>query len=708
MESWPGRADPLGASCEESGTNFALFSEGARRVQLCLFDDDGSETRLDTAERDVSVWHLFVPGIGAGSRYGWRVDGPYEPQAGLRYNPNKLLIDPYALAIDGDVDWGPEVYGYAAGDPAGDLSFSEQDDASRIPRSIVVDGSFDWGNDSSPKTALADSVIYELHVKGFTALHPGVPEDLRGTYAGLAHSAAIEHLLLLGITSVELLPVHHLVHHQHLIDRGLRNYWGYDTIGFFAPYSGYSSAGGRGQQVNEFKQMVRALHAAGIEVILDVVYNHTGEGNQLGPTLSFRGCDNQAYYRLVEEDPRYYFDVTGTGNSFSPRHPQSLKLIMDSLRYWVTEMHVDGFRFDLAAALAREYYEVDRLSAFFDIIHQDPVLSRVKLIAEPWDIGPGGYQVGNFPPLWSEWNGKYRDTVRDYWRGQESGLGELAFRLTGSSDLYMDDRRRPIASINFITAHDGFTLNDLVSYNDKHNEANGEENKDGESTNRSWNCGVEGETDDPAIQALRNKMKRNFLATLALSQGVPMILGGDEMGRTQDGNNNAYCQDNEISWFDWSDRDENLALLGFARRVMDFRKQHPTFRRKRWFHGRPLHGGDIKDIAWFQPSGEEMTQEQWDTGFAKTLGMFLNGDQIADRGPQGQRIVDDTFLLLLNAHHEPIRFTLPDEVWGRAWSKVMDTSVADPDQVGGSIRSGEALDLDARSMVLLMKEGEAT
>ncbi|MEA2447509.1 MAG: isoamylase, partial [Actinomycetota bacterium] len=555
-----------------------------------------------------------------------------------------------------------------------------------------------------PRHPWHETVIYETHVKGFTITHPGVPHDLQGTYAGLGHPAAIEHLQLLGVTAVELMPVHHLIHPKHLIDEGLRNYWGYDSIGYFAPYSGYSSSGGRGEQVAEFKNMVKALHEANLEVILDVVYNHTGEGNHLGPMLSLRGADNATYYRLVPDNPRYYMDFTGTGNTLNVRHPETLKLIMDSLRYWVTEMHVDGFRFDLAAALARGFYEVDRLSAFFDIIHQDPVLSRVKLIAEPWDVGDGGYQVGNFPPLWSEWNGKYRDTVRDYWRGDDAALADFANRFTGSSDLYQDDGRRPLASINFVTAHDGYTLHDLVSYNEKHNEDNGENNMDGDNNNRSWNHGVEGETHDPEIRALRERQKRNFVTTLALSQGVPMFLGGDEMGRTQHGNNNAYCQDNEISWYDWSLRDENLALLGFTRRVMDFRQRHPIFRRRKWFLGREIRGSEVKDIGWFNPDGLEMTEEQWHAGYAKSIGVFLNGDEIPDPGPHGERIVDDSFLLLFNAHSDMIAYTIPPDRFGEEWAVMLDTAEPDLDEGSRTFKAGQELAVTARSIVVLSRE----
>jgi glycogen operon protein len=705
MEIWPGRPSPLGASWDGEGTNFALFSEHATAVNLCLFDETGTETGIPLTERRAFVWHGYVPGVGPGQRYGFRVDGPRAPEAGHRFNPNKLLIDPYGRAVDSDVDWGPELFGYVQGDPAEDLSYSDVDDAALVPKSVVVDGSFYWGDDAPPRIPWHETVIYETHVKGFTVTHPGIPEKLRGTYAGLGHPAAIEHLQLLGVTAVELLPVHHFVHQQFLLDKELRNYWGYDSIAFFAPYADYSSAGTVGEQVTEFKQMVKSLHDAGIEVILDVVYNHTAEGNHLGPTLSFRGADNAAYYRLVDDAPRYYLDFTGTGNSLSARHPQVLKLIMDSLRYWAMEVHVDGFRFDLAAALARELHDVDRLSAFFDIIHQDPVLSEMKLIAEPWDVGDGGYQVGNFPPLWSEWNGKFRDTVRDFWRGEDSSLGEFALRITGSPDLYQDDGRSPVASINFVTAHDGFTLNDLVSFNEKHNEANGENNADGESHNRSWNCGVEGPTDDPAVRELRERQKRNFLATLVLSQGVPMILGGDEMGRSQDGNNNAYCQDNEISWYDWSEPDENLALLGWTRRLMDFRRQHPVFRRRRWFKGRAIRGSDVTDIAWFNPDGAEMTEKQWNEGFAKSVGVLMNGEELPDPNHRGELVTDDTFLMMFNAHSDEVPFTLPTAAWGPEWAVVIDTAHPQIDEGEQTYKAGEEVALTARSLMVLQRTG---
>ncbi|MBW4544248.1 MAG: glycogen debranching protein GlgX [Symplocastrum torsivum CPER-KK1] len=672
---WPGRVYPLGSDWDGKGTNFALYSENATGVELCLFDREDKETRVELTEVSNFVWHGYLPGISPGQRYGFRVHGPWAPQEGHRFNPNKLLIDPYGKAIDGEVGNGPELFAYSWDSPEEDLSFSDLDDAHLVPKSVVVDESFDWGGDKLLRIPWHETVIYETHVKGFTKLHPDIPENLRGTYAGMAHPAAIAHLQRLGITAVELMPIHHYLSQPgHLVDKGLKNYWGYDSINYFAPFSGYSASGTLGGQVNEFKQLVKALHSAGIEVILDVVYNHTGEGNHQGPNLTLRGIDNATYYRLVEDDPRYYMDYTGCGNSLNVRHAQVLKLIMDSLRYWVTHMHVDGFRFDLASALARELYEVDSLAAFFDIIHQDPTLAGVKLIAEPWDIGEGGYQVGNFPVLWSEWNGKYRDTMRDYWRGEESGLGEFAYRFTGSPDLYFQTNgRQPNASINFITAHDGFTLNDLVSYNEKHNEANGENSMDGESHNRSWNCGAEGETDDPEVLRLREQQRRNMLTTLILSQGIPMLLGGDEMGRSQKGNNNGYCQDSEISWFDWDLVEGNDELLNFTRELIYFRRQHPVFRRRKWFQGQAIHGKAISDIAWFNPDGSDMTDEEWEVGYAKSIGVFLDGGQIPSPGPQGQRVSDDSFLLFFNAHYETIEFALPDGLSTKEWSVVIDT-----------------------------------
>jgi len=666
LEVWPGRPAPLGAVYDGAGTNFSLFSEVAERVELCLFDEAGAERRIPVEEVDAFCWHLYLPNVGPGQRYGWRVHGPWAPERGLRCNPAKLLLDPYARAVEGQVDWDPACFPYVFGD---ENARQDADSAPHVPKCVVHNPYFDWDRDRPPATPLHETLVYEVHVKGFTARHPGIPEALRGTYAGLGHPASLDYLTSLGVTAVELLPVHQFVHDAHLVERGLRNYWGYNSIGFFAPHNEYAAAGQRGEQVQEFKAIVRALHEAGLEVILDVVYNHTAEGNHLGPMLSFKGIDNPAYYRLVPDDPRYYYDTTGTGNSLNVRHPHSLQLIMDSLRYWVTEMHVDGFRFDLAATLARQFYEVDRLSAFFDLVQQDPVVSQVKLIAEPWDVGEGGYQVGNFPPTWSEWNGRYRDTVRDFWRGEPSTLAELASRLTGSSDLYQADTRRPVASVNFVTAHDGFTLADLVSYDEKHNEANGEGNADGESHNRSWNCGVEGPTEDPGVLALRRRQQRNFLATLFLSQGVPMLLGGDELGRTQRGNNNAYCQDGEISWYEWEQVDEDL--LAFTRRLIAFRREHPVFRRRRWFQGRAIRG--TPDIAWFRPDGEAMSDEDWEAGFARSVALFLNGEAIPTPDARGRRVVDDSFLVLLHADGEPIEWTLPP-AWEGAWELVLDTT----------------------------------
>lgn len=678
IKLWPGNPYPLGAHWDGNGTNFAIFSENATRIELCLFDNQGKETRVPLTEVSNYIWHGYIPGINPGQQYGFRVDGIHEPLEGYRFNPAKLLIDPYAKAIASDVEHGEAIFGYPWDNEEQDLARSDLDDAPWVPKAVVINESFDWEGDQLLRHPWHETIIYEVHVKGFTKKHPGIPEKLRGTYAGLGHEAAISHLKALGITAVELLPIHHFFAQQgHLLDRGLSNYWGYDSLNYFAPYSGYSSSGTQGQQVNEFKQMVKSLHQAGIEVILDVVYNHTGEGNQLGPTLSLRGIDNQAYYRLDEEYPRYYMDFTGCGNSLNVSHPQVLKLIMDSLRYWVLEMHVDGFRFDLAAALARELYEVGTLATFFDIIHQDPVLSDVKLIAEPWDLGLGGYQVGQFPLLWSEWNGKYRDEMRDFWRGLDSSLSSFASRFTGSSDLYQNVGKRPHASINFITAHDGFTLSDLVSYNHKHNHANGEDNQDGETHNRSWNCGDEedeGSTDKPEVLALREKQKRNLLTTLLLSQGVPMMLGGDEMGRTQQGNNNAYCQDNEISWFDWNLTPGNQDLLTFAQRLIQFRHEHPVFRRRKWFQGQEIHGLGVSDIAWFNPDGEEMTEEQWDAGTIKAINIFLHGEAIEAPDPHGNRLIDNSFLLLFNAEPDLLEFTIPEPFQSFSWKVAIDTT----------------------------------
>jgi len=671
---WPGDSYPLGATYDGAGTNFGLFSEVAERVELCLFDDDGTESRVQLREVDGFVWHGYLPGISPGQRYGYRVHGPYNPSAGQRCNPAKLLLDPYAKAIDGHVTWGQPVFSYPFEHPD---RRNNTDSAPYVPRSVVINPYFDWGLDRPPRIQYHETVIYEAHVRGLTKEHPVISEDQRGTYLGLAHPAIISHLHRLGVTAIELMPVHQYVTDSHLNDRGLHNYWGYNTIGFFAPHNGYAAGGRRGEQVQEFKTMVRTLHEAGIEVILDVVYNHTAEGNHLGPTLSFRGIDNAAYYRLVDDDRRYYMDTTGTGNSLLMRHPHVLQMIMDSLRYWVLDMHVDGFRFDLASALARELHEVDRLSAFFDLVQQDPVVSQVKLIAEPWDVGEGGYQVGNFPPLWTEWNGKYRDTIRDFWRGQPATLPEFASRLTGSSDLYQQDSRRPVASVNFVTAHDGFTLQDLVSYNHKHNEANGEDNRDGSDDNRSWNCGVEGPTDDPGILALRARQRRNFLTTLLLSQGVPMLLAGDEMGRTQQGNNNAYCQDNEISWVDWAVRaEDDQELLDYVRALIKLRAEHPVFRRRRFFRGQTVRGGRqrLGDIAWFTLAGEEMTGDDWDAGFVKSLTVFLNGRAISEPDRRGERIQDDSFLLLFNGSEQDLVFTIPPRRYGQRWAKALDTA----------------------------------
>jgi isoamylase len=707
MEVWPGSPHPLGATWNGEGTNFALFSEGAERVELCLFDGNGDgEVRFPLTEVTAHVWHGYVAGVGPGQRYGFRVHGPYDASRGLRFNPNKLLIDPYALAIEGELDWDDSVFGYVVGKDDGVPD--PRDSAAHVPHSVVANPLFPWVHDHRPDTPWHDTVIYETHVKGFTARHPGVPAALRGTYAGVASPAAIDHLLKLGVTAVELLPVHHFVPEHHLMARGLTNYWGYNSIGYFAPHAAYSSAGGGGRQVLEFKSMVRTLHSAGIEVILDVVYNHTAEGNHMGPTLSFRGIDNSAFYRLIDGDERHYMDYTGTGNTLNARHPEVLRLIMDSLRYWVSEMHVDGFRFDLASALARGFHEVDRLSAFFDLIHQDPIVSQVKLIAEPWDVGEGGYQVGNFPVLWTEWNGRYRDAVRDFWRGQDASVAEMGYRLTGSSDLYQGDGRRPYASINFVTAHDGFTLADLVSYNEKHNEDNGEDNRDGTDDNRSWNCGIEGPTDDPEVADLRQRQQRNFLATLMLSQGVPMLLGGDEMGRTQRGNNNAYCQDNELSWHDWALDDERRDLLDFARHLIALRRGHPVFHRRRFFQGRPIHGSGLADIGWFGPSGEEMTEVEWVSGRVQAIGMFLNGDELAEPGPRGERIRDASFLVLLNGP-EPVRFRLPDKRWGETFELVLDTAIGYIrllDGTEGAVFSAEEeVWLEGRSVVVLRKVG---
>lgn len=695
-EVWPGRPYPLGATYNGTGTNFSLFSEVADKVELCLFDDEGKETRVVLPETTAFCRHGYLPHIEPGQRYGFRVHGPWDPKKGLRCNPAKLLLDPYAKAIEGEVDWNEAVFSYPFDDPEGPIN--EADSAAFMPRCVVVNPFFDWERDEPLRTHWQETVVYETHVKGLTIRNSDIPEEVRGTYAGLAHPATVSYLRKLGVTAVELLPVHQFIHSKRLVDLGLRNYWGYDTIGFLAPHNKYSSRGQRGQQVQEFKQMVKNLHSQGIEVILDVVYNHTAEGNHLGPMLCFKGIDNAAYYRLTPDDPTYYRDYTGTGNSLNMRHPHVLQLIMDSLRYWILEMHVDGFRFDLASALARELHEVDRLSAFFDVIQQDPVVGQVKLIAEPWDIGEGGYQVGNFPPLWSEWNGKYRDCVRDFWHGQGCTLAQFAYRITGSSDLYESTGRRPFASINFVTCHDGFTLADLVSYNNKHNDANGEENRDGESNNRSWNCGVEGPADDPAVLALRAKQKRNLLATIFLSQGIPMISGGDEMGRSQGGNNNAYCQDNETSWYEWASCDHDL--VEFTTSLIHFRRAHRIFHRPRWFRGSPIEGSEVKDIAWFVPSGKEMTHAEWGEAFAKSLGVFLNGDALPDLDDFGQKVFDDSFYLLLNAHHEPFPFKMPSAKWGKTWEKVFITSEAKFADARETLEAEAQVTLPGRSLML--------
>ncbi|TVR90080.1 MAG: glycogen debranching enzyme GlgX [Spirochaetaceae bacterium] len=668
MEIRPGRTYPYGATYDGAGTNFAIFSELAEKVELCLFDDHGRETRIELPEVTGHCWHGYLPNIVVGQSYGYRVHGPWNPAEGHLCNPNKLLIDPYARSIQGDIVWNDAIFPHSG--PDGGWEMNTKDSASFVPKSVVTNPFFDWTDDVKPRTPWNETVIYEVHAKGFSVINPDIPAEQRGTYSGLSHPAALDYLKKLGVTAVELMPVHHFVHDGHLQEKGLRNYWGYNTIGYFAPHADYAARQFAGSQVAEFKQMVKTLHNAGIEVILDVVYNHTAEGNHLGPMLSLKGIDNTAYYR-VTEDAHYYMDYTGTGNSLNMQHPNVLQLIMDSLRYWIQEMHVDGFRFDLASTLARELHDVDRLSAFFDIIQQDPIISRVKLIAEPWDVGDGGYQVGNFPVGWSEWNGKYRDCIRDFWRGTDQKLGEFAYRVTGSSDLYENTGRRPYASINFVTAHDGFTLEDLVSYNEKHNEANGEDNQDGESHNSSWNCGVEGPTADPEVLSLRYRQKRNFLTTLFLSQGVPMLVSGDELGRTQGGNNNGYCQDNETSWVNWEDIDQEL--LEFTRGLIEFRRKHPVFRRRHWFQGRAVYGKGLDDLNWFTPDGLEMEDHYWNEGFSKSVGIFLNGKAIISPDERGLRITDDSFYLIINAHYEDLSFALPDKVWGRRWKEILST-----------------------------------
>ncbi|WP_184079999.1 glycogen debranching protein GlgX [Nocardiopsis mwathae] len=697
VEIWPGSTYPLGATYDGTGTNFSLFSEVADRVELCLFDDADAETRVPLTEYDGFVWHGYLPGVGPGQRYGYRVHGPYEPENGLRCNPAKLLTDPYAKAIDGSVTWHESLFGYHFDAPS---KQNTRDSAPYVPKCVVVSPFFDWGNECRPRIPYHETVIYEAHVRGLTMRHPEIPEHQRGTYAGLAHPAMLDYLVALGVTAVELMPVHHFLPEHALVARGLTNYWGYNTLAFLAPHSGYAANGSRGQQVQEFKAMVKSLHAAGIEVLLDVVYNHTAEADHMGPTLSLRGIDNLSYYRVRDDDRRYYLDYTGCGNSLNMRHPHSLQLIMDSLRYWAAEMHIDGFRFDLASALAREFHDVDRLSTFFDIVQQDPVISQVKLIAEPWDVGPGGYQVGNFPPLWTEWNGKYRDTVRDFWRG-EPVVPEFASRLAGSSDLYQNDGRRPVASINFVTCHDGFTLADLVSYDGKHNEVNGEDNRDGTDDNRSWNHGVEGPSEDPGVVTLRRRQVRNFLATLFLSQGVVMLSHGDEVGRTQAGNNNAYCQDNELAWVDWKGAEDSADLLAYVRRLARLRREHPVFRRRRFFTGRPSPADELHDIAWLRPDGRLMSEDDWRSG-GRVLGVFLNGDAISEPDPRGRRVTDGSFLLLLNGSPEPVDFTVPGPEYGTAWETTLDTAEPDVGDRPFVPASGTVRVID-RALVLLRR-----
>ena len=698
---WPGRPYPLGSTWDGEGVNFALYSEHAEKVELCLFDITGKREilRVPLPEQTDMVWHGYLPEVRPGQLYGYRVFGPYAPEQGNRFNHHKLLLDPYGKQILGTIRWSDSQFGYRVGHKQEDLSFDRRDDASGMPKNRVIDSAFTWGADAPPRIPWHETIIYELHVKGFTMGHPDVPAQLRGTYAGLATAPVIEYLTRLGVTSVELMPVHAFVDDRQLVERGLRNYWGYNSIGFLALEPRYMAT----QSIREFKTMVKTLHSAGLEVILDVVYNHTAEGNQLGPTLSLKGIDNSTYYRLAPDNPRYYTDYTGTGNTLNMQHPRVLQLIMDSLRYWVLDMHVDGFRFDLAAALARELHEVDRLGAFLDIIHQDPVLSQVKLIAEPWDLGEGGYQVGNFPVGWAEWNDRYRDTVRSYWKGDGGVVGDLAYRITGSSDLYAHSGRRPYASVNFVTAHDGFTLQDLVSYNEKHNEANGEGNRDGNNDNRSWNCGVEGPTEDADIQALRAKQKRNLLATLLLSQGVPMLYAGDAIGHTQMGNNNAYCQDNSISWLNWNLQPQDRDLLAFVQRMINLRKRHPVFRRKRFFQGRPIKGANVKDVLWLNPVGKEISEDEWRDGSLHCLGMFLSGQGLDETDERGRKVGDENFLVLLNAYHEDVQFALPSFRPGTRWTAWMDTSREAGLRSVESYDGGAPYPLQARSMVVLLE-----
>jgi glycogen operon protein len=705
MRVWPGKSYPLGATWDGKGVNFALFSENATKVELCLFgtvDAKAPSECVVMPEYTDQVWHAYLPEVLPGQLYGYRVHGPYEPGQGHRFNANKVVLDPYAKSIGRDVRWADEMFGYRLGDEQQDLAFDDRDNAAHAPLAGVIDTAFTWGDDRPPRTPWHKTIIYELHVRGFTKLHPDVPEPLRGTYAGLASELVVNHLLNLGVTAVELMPTHYFVNDRVLVDRGLVNYWGYNTLGFFAPDARYCATSIPQDAVQQFKMMVAAFHAAGIEVILDVVYNHTAEGNHLGPTLSMRGVDNSVYYKLSPEDQRFYMDYTGCGNSLNVRHPRVLQLIMDSLRYWVVDMHVDGFRFDLASTLARELYDVDRLGAFFDIIHQDPILSQVKLIAEPWDVGVGGYQVGNFPVLWSEWNGKYRDNVRSFWKGDGGTLNEFATRLSGSSDLYRGDGRKPYASINFVTCHDGFNLQDLVSYNEKHNEANGENNQDGSDDNKSWNCGAEGPTDDPAINALRWQQKRNFISSLLFSQGVPMLLAGDELSHTQQGNNNTYCQDNELTWLDWQLTDEKKEFLEFVRQVLTIRRTQPVFQRRKFFQGRAIFGADVEDITWFDPAGHPMGEEAWNAGFNQCFGMRMPGDLIGDVDERGQEIKGDSILVLMNAFHEAIPFSLPSRVPGQRWQRLIDTALPGAEQ--DWLPSAGTYDLKGRSVALFRSE----
>jgi isoamylase len=708
MRAWPGRPYPLGATWDGAGVNFAIFSEHAKKVELCLFDavnDEKEVHRIALRHQTDLVWHAYLPDAMPGQLYGYRVDGPYEPAKGIRFNPHKMLLDPYAKSIGRDLRWHDAVFGYKVGDEGQDLSFDNRDSAPYAPLAVVIDSAFTWGDDRRLRTPWHKTLIYELHVKGFTQLNPHVPEKIRGTYAGLASEAAVKHLQELGVTAVEILPIHHFLDDRHLLERGLVNYWGYNSLAYFVPASRYTATAIPQDAVQQFKMMVRAMHAAGIEVIIDVVYNHTAEGNQMGPTLSFRGIDNAAYYRLSPEDPRYHMDFTGCGNTLNMTHPRVLQLIMDSLRYWAIEMHVDGFRFDLASSLARELHDVNRLGAFFDIIQQDPILSQTKLIAEPWDVGPGGYQVGNFPPGWSEWNGKYRDTMRRFWKGDGGLVSELATRLAGSSDLYQNDGRKPYNSINFITCHDGFSLEDLVSYDGKHNEANGEENHDGTDDNNSWNCGAEGPTDDAAVRALRTKQKRNLLATILLSEGVPMILGGDELGHTQKGNNNTYCQDNELSWVNWQLNETQQDFLAFVKKVIHIWMLQPVFQRRKFFKGRALRGSDIQDISFFNPSGKEMSDEDWNTGYIKCMGVRLDGDLIDDENERGEPIVGETLLVLLNAHHEPLPFALPAVKPGYQWQRLLDTAYDTNDPL--AFQDGDQYTLKDRSLAVLTARASA-